>query len=319
MTLHIHTLLYICDYIFVERIPIYNECIKLEKAVDLVVKVTPTNPQVQAAATAESQQLQSLPLSALSVDDSRPPQVTYDSQQPIATSTPRATSTETPETPTEAYHQILPGMSDCLYLTLVADGSLNTHVPDNHGTLQTQLTSEVDKYIQEAAERCEKDINYFDGRHMAMNTTSQQQKADFVEHDEEKIPELIDHDTGTNGEINVEHYVGHHKELETIPEENDEDPSMTEQDDVDGVDTIVYTPEKSDDEPFNTAIDETSEDLTIVMGKPVTTAFVSADIHVPIEKVGCLQVTSQLKEILKHYHQNPEKRLLNRYTRYYKH
>ena len=38
-----------------------------------------------------------------------------------------------------------------------------------------------------------------------MNTTSQQQKADFVEHDEEKIPELIDHDTGMNGEINTEH------------------------------------------------------------------------------------------------------------------
>ena len=66
-----------------------------KKAVDLVAKATPANPQVQAAATAESQQLQSLPLSALSADDSGPPQVTYDSQQPIVTNTPRATSTET--------------------------------------------------------------------------------------------------------------------------------------------------------------------------------------------------------------------------------
>ena len=165
-----------------------------KKAVDLVAKATPANPQVQAAATAELQQLQSLPLSALSVDDSRPPQVTYDSQQPIATSTPRATSTETPEAATEAYRQILPGMSDCLYPTLVADGSLNTHVPDNHGTLQTQLTSEVDKYLQEVAERCEKDVNYFERWHVVMNTTSQQQKANFVEHDKGKIPELIDHE-----------------------------------------------------------------------------------------------------------------------------
>ena len=143
-----------------------------KKAADLVAKVTPANPQVQAAAMAELQQLQSLPLSALSVDDSGPPQVTYDSQQPIATSTPRATSTVTSETPTEAYHQILPGMSNCLYPTLVADGSLSMHVPDNHGTLQTQLTSEVDKYLQEVAERCERNVNYFDRRHMAMNTTS---------------------------------------------------------------------------------------------------------------------------------------------------
>ena len=74
------------------------------KAVDLVAQVTPANPQVQAAAMAESKQLESLPLSALSADDSSPPQVTYDSQQPIATSTPRATSTSTSETPTETYN-----------------------------------------------------------------------------------------------------------------------------------------------------------------------------------------------------------------------
>ena len=131
-----------------------------KKAADLVAKVTPAKPQLQAAATAESQHLQSLPLSALSVDDSGPPQVTYDSQQPIATSTPRATSVETPETPPEAYRQILPCMSDCLYPTPVADGSLNAHVPDNHGMLQNQLTSEVDKYLQEVTERHKRDINY---------------------------------------------------------------------------------------------------------------------------------------------------------------
>ena len=247
------------------------------------------------------QHFQSLPLSALSVDDSGPPQVTYDSQQPIATSTPRATSAETPETPTEAYHQILPGMSDHLYPTLVADGSLNTHVPDNHGMLQTQLTSEVDKYLQEVAERCKRDINYFDGWHVSMNTTTQQQKVDSVEHKEEKIPELIDHDTGTNGEINTEHYIQYHDELETIPEESDEEPPATVQDDVDKVDTILYTPEESDNKQFNTAIDDTSEDPTIVLGKPVTTAFVSADVCVPTENAGCLQVTNQLKEFLNHF------------------
>ena len=47
-----------------------------KKAVDLVAKVTPANLQVQTAATADSQQLESLPLSALSIDDSGPPQVT---------------------------------------------------------------------------------------------------------------------------------------------------------------------------------------------------------------------------------------------------
>ena len=283
---------------------------------DLVAQGTPANPQVQAAAMAESKQLESLLLSALSADDSGLLQVTYDSQQPIATSTPRATSTSTSEPPTETYHQIIPGMSDCLYPTLVADGSLSTHVADNHGTLQNQITSGVDKYLQEVAERHERDINYFDRWHVATNTSSQQQKADFVEHDEEKVPESNGQDTSENGAQNAEHDIQYHDELETIPEEEekDKDPQMAEKQDVDDLDMIVYTPEESEEEPFNTAINDTSEDPIIVMGKPVTTAFVSDDVRIPTEKVGCLQATSSL--II--FHQSPKKRLSNRYIKYYK-
>ena len=188
-----------------------------------------------------------------------------------------------------------------IYPTLVADGSLATDAPDNHGTLQTQITSEVDKYLQEEAESHERDVNYFDGWHVATNTTFHQQEVEYVEHEGEKIPELIDHDTGANGEINTEHYIPYYDELETIPEETEEEPPTTAQDDVDEADTIPYAPEESDDEQFNTAIDDTSKDLTIVMGKPITTAFVSADIRVPTKKVGCSYVTSQLKEFLNHF------------------
>ena len=63
----------------------------------------------------------------------------------------------------------------------------------------------------------------------------------------------------------------------------------------------MFTPNKSEEEPFNTAIDDTSDDPTIVMGKPVTTAFISNEVHIPTEKVGCLQVTSQLQEFLNHF------------------
>ena len=271
------------------------------KAADLVAQGTTANPQVQAAAMAESKQLESLPFSALSADDSGPPQVIYNSQQPLASSTPRATSTSTPETPTETYHQIIPGMSDCLYPTLVTDGSLSTQVADNHSTLQNQITSEVDKYLQEVVERCERDVNYFDGWHVATNTSSQQQKADSVEYDEEKVLESNGQDTSENGEMNAEDYIQYHDELETIPKEEDKDPQRTEKQDVDKLDMIAYTPEESEEEPFNTAIDDTSEDPTIVMGRPVTTAFVSDDIRIPMEKVGCLQVTSQLQEFFNHF------------------
>ena len=273
------------------------------KAVDLIAQSTPANPQVQAAATAESQQLESLPLSALSVDDSGPPQVTYDSQQPIVTSTPRATSTSISDPPSETYHQIIPGVSDHLYPTLLADGSLGSQVVDNHGMLQNQITSEVDKYLQEVAERHEKDVNYFDGQHVATNTSSQQLKTDFAEHDEEEVPESNGNDTGENAAQNAEHDIQYYNDLETIleEEEEEEDPQTTEKQEVDDFDTIAYNPEELEEEPFNTAIDDTSKDPTIVMGKPVTTTFVSDNICIPTEKVSCLQVTSELQYFLNHF------------------
>ena len=86
-----------------------------------------------------------------------------------------------------------------------------------------------------------------------------------------------------------------------ILEESDEDLPVTAQGDDDEVDTILYAPGDSEDEQFNTAIDDTSEDLMIVMSKPLTTAFVSANVRIPTEKVGCLQVTNQLKEFLNHF------------------
>ena len=108
--LHIYYCVFVILYLYNGTLMTMNAS-SWKKTADIVAKVTPVTPQAPAAATAESQNLQSLPLSTLSIDDSRPPQVTYESQQPIATSTPRATSTESPELSTEAYHQILPGMS----------------------------------------------------------------------------------------------------------------------------------------------------------------------------------------------------------------
>ena len=77
---------------------------------------------------------------------------------------------------------------------------------------------------------------------MATNTSSQQQKANFVEHDEERVPETNGQDTGENGAKHANHDIQYHDELETIPEEEeDEDPQMAEKQDVYDLDTIAYT------------------------------------------------------------------------------
>ena len=201
-------------------------------------------------------------------------------------------------------------MSERLYPTLIADGLLTTHAADNCSTLQKQITSEIDKYLQEAAEKHEKDDNYFDGQHVATNTSSLQQEANFLEQDEyvdiddedDTVRVLESHgkDTGAYCANPSEHDIQYQDELETIPEE-EEDPQMEEKQDVVKQHTVVFTPDESEEEPFNMAIDDTSDDPTIVMGTPVTTAFISDDIRVPTEKVGCFQVTSQLQEFLNHF------------------
>ena len=270
-----------------------------KKAADIVTKMTPANPQASTTAMVESQNLQNLPLSALSIDDSGPPQVTYELQQPIATSTPQATDNS--EIPTEAYHQILPGMSSRLYPTLIADSSLDVHVSDQQDTLQMQLSTEVDKYLQEAAAKREMDINYFDAQHVAMNTINHQKIVNSADLEKDDIPELLDNDTGKKTEENIEQYIRYKDELEMIPEESNEDFLVTTQGDGDEGDTIPYIQGDLEEEQFNTAIDDTSNDPMIIMGKPLTTTFVSVNVHVPTEKVRCLQVTNQLREFLIHF------------------
>ena len=136
----------------------------LRKAVDLIAQETQDTQQIQAVATADSTKLESLPLSALAADDSSPPQVNYGSEQPLTASTPRASTTPAGEIqPTDTYHQIIPGMSECLYPTLTADSSLSTPASDDCSTLHKQITSKLDKYLQEAVEKREVEDNYFNG------------------------------------------------------------------------------------------------------------------------------------------------------------
>ena len=145
---------------------------------------------------------------------------------------------------------------------------------------------------------------------MSTNTSNSQQEANFLDEDDNAgsdeeannaiILESHEQDTGAHYDSPPEHRSQPHDELDTIPEE-EEEPQMKEQPDPADQDTLVFTPEESEEEPFNTAIDNTSDDSTIVMGKPVKTAFISNQVCIPTEKVGCLQVTSQLQEFLNHF------------------
>ena len=175
------------------------------------------------------------------------------------------------------------------------------HVSDQQDTLQMQLSTEVDKYLQEAAAKREMDINYFDAQHMATNTINHHQTVDLTNLENDDIPELLDNDTSEKTQENIEQYIRYNDELETIPEESDKDFPAMAQGDGDYGDTIPYIQGDSEDEQFNTAIDDTSDDPMIVMDKPLTTTFVSVNVRIPTEQVGCLQVINHLREFLSHF------------------
>ena len=276
------------------------------KAVDLIAQGTQATQQIQASATADSNQLDSLPLSSLAADDSGPPQVNYGPEQPLAASTPRAITTPAGEIqPTDPYRQIIPGMSEHLYPTLTADGSLRAPASDDCSTLHKQITSELDKYLQEAAEKREVEDNYFDRCHMSTNTLSLQQEDNYQEEDDVNIdnaskptiPESHEQDTGLHHSNSSDRQTQLQEDLATIPEEEEKEKHIDPADQ----DTLVFNSEESDEEPFNTTVDTTSDDSAITMGKPVTAAFIFDLVQIPTEQVGCLQVTSQLQEFLDQY------------------
>ena len=88
--------------------------------------------------------------------------------------------------------------------------------------------------------------------------------------------------------------------LTMVPEEEEEEEEEEEIDPAEQ-DTLVFNSKESDEEPFDTTVDTTSDDSAITMGKPVTAAFISNLVQIPTEQVGCLQVTSQLQEFLDQY------------------
>ena len=129
---------------------------------------------------------------------------------------------------------------------------------------------------------------------MPTNTSNSQQEANFLEDDnagsnEEVnnpiIPESHEQDTGVHHNSPSDCQNQPQVELGTILEEELE---MENQSDPSDQDTLVFTSKESEEEPFNTAINTTSYDSTIIMGKPVTTAFISDQVQIPTEKVGCL-------------------------------
>ena len=111
--------------------------------------------QKQEAATTDTDQLSSMPLSQLAMDDSGPPVVHYGMHVPAATSTPTHTEEHTHSSQQEdSYQQIIPGIPQgSLYPTLSSLSSDAITSPEEAQTLRDKVSKGMEKYLQDGKQR----------------------------------------------------------------------------------------------------------------------------------------------------------------------
>ena len=106
----------------------------------------------QEAAIAETDQLSSMPLSQITIDDSGPPVVHYSMHMPTATSTSTGTDVHAHSSQQEdSYQQIIPGIPQgSLYPTLSSLSSEVVASKEDVQSLHDKVSKGLDKYLQDA-------------------------------------------------------------------------------------------------------------------------------------------------------------------------
>ena len=119
---------------------------------DWIKAATLVTQQKQEAAMAETDQLSSMPLSQISMDDSGPPMVQYDMHMPIAASTPTGMDVHMHSSQhKDSYQQIIPGIPQgSLYSTLSSLSSEAVASNDGIQSLCNKVSKGLDKYQQDA-------------------------------------------------------------------------------------------------------------------------------------------------------------------------
>ena len=126
----------------------------------------------QEAAIAKMDQLSSMPLSQIAIDESSPPMVHYGTQMLVAASTPTGSDVHTHSSQQEdSYQQIIPGIPQgSLYPTLSSLSSGAVASDTDIQSLRAKVTKGLDKYLQDAEQLHALEVNYFDDTARPTNT-----------------------------------------------------------------------------------------------------------------------------------------------------
>ena len=153
----------------------------------------------QEAAIAETDQLSSIPLSQIAMDDSDPPVVHYSMHVPTAMSTPTGTDVHMHSSQQEdSYQQIIPGIPQgSLYPTLSSLSSEAVASKEDVQSLHDKVSKGLEKYLQDAEQRHALELNYFD------DTTSLKSEEPILE-DAEQISQSSEYNPAMAKQTSIE-------------------------------------------------------------------------------------------------------------------
>ena len=136
-------------------------------------KATLVTQHKQEATIAETDQLSSMPLSQIAVDDSDLPMVHYGTHMPVAASTPTGTDVHAHSSQQEdSYQQIIPGIPQgSLYPTLSSLSSGAVASDTDVQSLRAKVTRGLDKYLQDVEQLCALEVTYFNDTARCTNTS----------------------------------------------------------------------------------------------------------------------------------------------------
>ena len=149
---------------------------------DWIKAATLVTQHKQEATMAETDQLSSMPLSQITMDDSGPSIVQYGMHMPLAVSTPTGTDVLVHSSKQEhSYQQIIPGIPQgSLYPTLSSISSEAVASNDEVQSLRDKVSKGLDKYLQDAEQCHALELNYFDDTTRPTNVEPMSEDAEQI-------------------------------------------------------------------------------------------------------------------------------------------
>ena len=259
---------------------------------------------------AETDQLSSMLLSEIAIDDTGPPVVHYGSHMLVAASTLTGTISHSHSSPQEdSYQEIIPGIPQgSLYPTLSSLSSGLVASDTNEHSLSNKVTRGLDQYLQDAEQLHASEANYFDDTVRPTNTSPMSEmeeqvnqtswnsrltaKQEFIDETKSAINILQSPKTDTSYPLQWQAVPNStsHQGIDLDVNLQD-DQLQDEEQDPGEQDTNVYDADVFHENYDHTAIDTIADGTTIQLEKPVTELFPTDDVTIPNEKVGCIFVT----------------------------